>query len=53
MKFYENILNGFDVTEQTRVCGRNGNFQCARGNYYKSIHSRDTVPVLCTFSHGA
>ena len=26
VKFHENISNGFDVTERTRVCGRNCHF---------------------------
>ena len=29
------ISNFFDVTERTRVCGRNGNFQCSKGNNSK------------------
>ena len=48
-----NISNGFDVTERTRVCGRNGNFQCSKGNNSKSVQSRVTVLVLCTSSYGA
>ena len=48
-----NILNGFDVTERTRVCGKNGNFQCSKGNNSKSMQSRVTVPVLCMSPHGA
>ena len=53
VKFHENILNGFDVTERTRVCGRNGNIKCSKGNNSKSMQSKVTVPVLCTSSHGA
>ena len=26
VKFHENILNGFEVTERTRVCGKNCHF---------------------------
>ena len=26
MKFHENILKGFEVTERTRACGKNFNF---------------------------
>ena len=39
-KFYENISNCFDVTERTRVCGRNGNFQCSKGNNSTSMQSK-------------
>ena len=48
VKFQENISNGFDVTERTRVCGRNGNIKCSKGNNSKSMQSRVTVPVLYT-----
>ena len=47
-----NISNGFDFTERTRVCGRNGNFKCSKGNNSQSMQSRVTVPLLCTSSHG-
>ena len=53
VKFHENISNGFDVTERTRVCGRNGNFQCSKDNNSKSMQSRITVSVICSSSHGA
>ena len=53
VKFHENISNGFDVTERTQVCGRNGNFQCSKGSNSKSMQSRVTVPALCMSSHGA
>ena len=46
LKFHENISNGFNVTERTRVCGRNGKFQCSKGNNYKSLQPRVTVLVL-------
>ena len=36
MKLRENILNGFQLTERTRVHGRNGYFQCSKGNNSKS-----------------
>ena len=32
VKFHEIILNSFEVTERTRVCGTNANFQCSKGN---------------------
>ena len=48
VKFHENILNCFEVTEWTRVCGRNGNFQCLKDNNSKRMQSRVTVLALCT-----
>ena len=50
-KFHENILNGFEVTERTRICGKNAIFQCSKGNNSKKMQSRVTVPALCTLSH--
>ena len=47
------ISNGFDVIERTRVCGRNGNFQCSKSNNSKSMQTRVTVPMRCTSSDGA
>ena len=52
VKFHENISKGFDVTKRTRVCGRNGNFQCSKGNNYKRMQSSVTVLALCMLSHG-
>ena len=48
-----NISNGFDVTEQTRVCGRIGNYQCSKGNNSESMQSRVTVPALSIYSNSA
>ena len=31
MKFHENILNDFEVTERTRVCGKNCHFSKLKG----------------------
>ena len=31
VKFHENILNGFEVTERTRVCGKNRHFSMFKG----------------------
>ena len=39
VKFHENILNGFEVTERTRVCGKIAIFQCSKGNTSKSMQS--------------
>ena len=47
VKFHENIPNSFDVTERTRVCGRNGNFQYSKGNNSKSMQSIVTALALC------
>ena len=35
VKFHENILYGFEVTERTEVCGKNVIFQCSKGNNSK------------------
>ena len=51
VKFYENILNNFEVTEQTQVCGKIAVFQCSKGNNSERMQSRVTVPVLWTSSH--
>ena len=50
VKFLENISDGFDVTKRTQVYGRNGNFQCSKGNYSKNVQSSVTFPALCTSS---
>ena len=31
VKFHENIFNGYEVIERTRVCGKNCNFSMFRG----------------------
>ena len=47
MKFLEDILNRFQVTEQIRSCDG----QCSKGNNSKrSIIARVKVLVLCTSS---
>ena len=51
VKFHENILNGFEVTERTRVCGKIAIFQCSKGNNSKRMQSTFTVLALCTPSH--
>ena len=51
VKFHENILNGFEVTERTRVCGKIAIFQCSKSNNSKRMQSRVTVPALCIPSH--
>ena len=51
LKFRENILNGFQLTERTRVRGRNGYVQCSKGINSKSRQTRITVHVCCMSSH--
>ena len=43
MKFLEDILNRFQVTEQTRFCDG----QSSKGNNSKSINARVMVLALC------
>ena len=31
VKFHKNILNAFEVTERTQVCGKNGHFSMFKG----------------------
>ena len=56
MKFYQNIWNGFQLTELTRVHGRNGYFQYllrSKGGNSKSRLTRAKILVFCTSSLGA
>ena len=53
VKFHENISNGFQLVEWTRVYGRNGYVQCSKGNNSKSRQTRVTIHVFCTSSHSA
>ena len=39
-KFPNNISNGFQLTEWTRVHGRNGHVQCSKGKNSKSRQTR-------------
>ena len=43
VKFCENILRGFQLTERARVHGRNGHVQCSKGNNFKSRQTRVTA----------
>ena len=47
MKFREDSLNGFQVTEWTGFCDR----QSSKGNDSKSINARVMFFVLCTLSN--
>ena len=51
VKFQENILNGFEVTERSRVCGKIAIVQCSKGNNIETMQSRVMVHTLCTPSH--
>ena len=46
MKFLEDIMNRFQVTERTRFCDG----QSSKGNSSKSINARVMVLALCTLS---
>ena len=39
-RFHQNIWNGFQLTEQTQVHGRNGYFQCSEGSNSKSRQTK-------------
>ena len=43
MKFHEDILNGFKVTERTRFCLRNCYLQSSKGHNSKSINTKVMV----------
>ena len=47
MKFLEDILNRFQVTERTRFCDR----QNSKENNSKSINARVMVLALCALSN--
>ena len=44
VKIHENILNGFEVTERTRVCGKIAILQCSKSNNSNRMQCRVTVP---------
>ena len=48
MKFHEDTLNGFKVTEQTRFCLKNCYLQSSKGHNSKSINTRVLVLGFCT-----
>ena len=47
MKFHEDNLCGFKVTERTRFCLRNCNLQNSKGHNSKNINTRVMVLVFC------
>ena len=48
VRFHENISNSFQLTEQTRVQGRNGYVQCSKGNNPIRRQTRVTVQLVCS-----
>ena len=50
MKFHEDILKGFKVTELTQFCLRNCYLQSSKGHNSKSINTRVMVLAFCTSS---
>ena len=50
MKFHEDTLNGFKVTERTRFCLRNCYLQSSKGHNSKSINTRVMVLAFCMSS---
>ena len=51
MKFHEDTLNGFKVTERMRFCLRNCYLQSPKGYNSKSIKTRVMVLAFCTSSN--
>ena len=51
MKFHEDTLNGFKVTERTRFCLRNCYLQSSKEDNSKSIKTRVMVLAFCTLSN--
>ena len=52
MKFHEDTLNGFKVTERMQFCLRNGYLQRSKGHNSKSINTRVMFLVFCTSNVG-
>ena len=51
MKFHEDILNAFKVTERTWFCLRNCYLRSSKGHNSKSINTRVMVLAFCTSSN--
>ena len=51
MKFHEDTLNSFKVTEQTQICLRNCHLQSSKGHNSKSINIRVMVLAFCMLSN--
>ena len=52
-KFDNNILNGFQLTDRTRVHGRNDFVQRSKDNNSKNRQTSAMVYMFCTSSHSA
>ena len=53
IKFHENIINAFQVTERTWAYGRNHYFECSKGHNSKSKQVRVIGLVYCMLPHDA
>ena len=51
IKFHEDALNGFKVTERTRLCLRSCCLQSSKGHDSKSINTIVMFLALCTSSN--
>ena len=51
MKFHEDALNSFKVTERTYFCLRNCYLESSKGHNSKAINTRVMVLVFCTSSN--
>ena len=51
MKFHEDILNSFKVTERMRFCLRNCYLQSSKGHNSKSIITRVMILAFCMSSN--
>ena len=52
VRFHENISNGLQLIELSRVHGGNGYVQCSKGNNSESRPIRVMVNVFFMSSHG-
>ena len=52
-KFHDNISNGFQLTVQISVHGRNGYIHWSKGNSSKSRQTKVKVHEFCMSSHSA
>ena len=51
MKFHEDTLNGFKVTERTRCFLETVTYKVLKGQNYKSINTRVMVLAFCNSSN--
>ena len=52
VKFHDNTLNDFQLTEGTQVHGRNGYILCLKGNNSTTRIPKVMVHAFCISSHG-